>query len=615
MRCNVAYSPPYLSLEKEVDNGETEASHTADDFTVQATGQGSAASVIEGPGNRAAPVTRRPVAIGEYLLDEIAPDPESEGNWEFGYDWADLACVPGPDSTPIEDLTTSTDENENITEASLVIAPGNDITCTFHNTARLQKLSTSKHVFDAEGELVVWDEPVSEGESLSYRLTFDNRGTAASEIDYRDYLGDVLDDSTFVDGSVRISDGQESSYPDSMPAPDITVEEDLNQPNPQLAITGTIPRGQIRTVWFQVAVLNNSVNAEERQNQSIGTPEEPANQVGYVLNNYLLHADEALPQTCPEPVEGNESTCIRNPVPAWSLEKNSRPADGARLHRGGNTHYQIIAQKMNSATTIVDLEFEDDLTHVFKTAGWAPGAAVPGGALQRGIYFFDDEDQSLDATGNPIGSVAVPDAAYDESSGYVPAPVFEDGRWILRSQPVTLPENAVRAEMWFAVEAGNRPANIPQNWPGDSDPSFGSKYVNYVRAQAGKGFPNQCGIGTTSVPDTGAAATDLNPVDEQFPEECRVVHQMSDNYFTIRKDARGAGIDFPRSVSGWGDGTGLTNMVGHEFEIRDDTDGQPSESPSAKLCRAEYHPSTWNGEFISGGPRLGRKLRDIGCHY
>src|SRR5699024_318917 len=107
-----------------------------------------------------------------------------------------------------------------------------------------------------------------------------------------------------------------------------------------------------------------------------------------------------VPETCQEPLDGEVPTCTHHLIPAWSVDKNSRPADGARLHKGGNTHYQITAAKLNAATEIKQLVFTDDLTHVFKTAGWAPQAAVPGGALPRGIYFIDADGQTLDGNGN-----------------------------------------------------------------------------------------------------------------------------------------------------------------------------------------------------------------------
>ncbi|MBD8029996.1 DUF7927 domain-containing protein [Corynebacterium gallinarum] len=604
LKCNIEYTPPYLTLLKEVDNGATAATHTAADFTLQATRQVSPVSMIRGPGNQAAAVTKRAVATGQYALQENGPNPETQGNWPYGYDWANLVCAPQPGSTALGAFALTSGQDGTVAAGSLQINPGNNIVCTYRNVAREPQLEAEKEVFDASGNVVDRDSVVNANETISYKLTFRNSGTAAMELDYRDYLGDVLDDAQFVTNSVRISNGEETAYPNHMDDPGIVVTEQLNQLNPQLGITGTVQRAQTRTVWFRVTVLSNQDNAGPRQEGIVRSSDEAPNQVGYMLSNYLLPAGSPVPQACPEPAPGEPSSCTQHPVPAWSVAKDSRPADGARLHKGGNTHYQIIATKMNAATPLEDLVFEDDLTHVFKTAGWAPGAAVPGGALKRGIYFFDENDQALDAAGEPVGTVAVPVAAFDENSGYVPEPTFhvDTGRWIIRSLPVTLPVNAVRAEMWFAVEAGQLPANIPSNWPEDSNPAFGSKYVNYVRAQAQDALlPNQCSLATTNAPNTGFSPTAPIPQDVDFPEACRVIHQMSDNYFTIRKDARGAGVEFPDSISGWGDSTGLTNMVGHEFEIRDDQGGAPTDHPSVKLCRAEYNPTIWDGNFISGG--------------
>lgn len=48
-------------------------------------------------------------------------------------------------------------------------------------------------------------------------------------------------------------------------------------------------------------------------------------------------------------------------------------------------------------------------------------------------------------------------------------------------------------------------------------------------------------------------------------------------------------------------------MIGHEFQIYDDVNGQPSSEPSKYLCRTEYNPGAnpgnpaWNGIFTSAG--------------
>src|SRR5699024_833695 len=226
-----------------------------------------------------------------------------------------------------------------ITDARLQIRAGNDISCTFYNAARFPELEASTDVFDAEGTLLDWDAPVTEGEMLSYRLTFNNSGNVAMDIDHRHYLGDVFDDAPFIDGSIRISDGREDTYPDSMPQPGLRVAENLDAEDPHLALTGRFLRGEIRPVWFRVEVVGDSDNTEARQqaHDEAGNTTSP---VGDVLSSYLLPSDESVPKDCAEPEEGKQSNCTRNPVPAWTVEKQSRPADGARLHKGGNTHYQ-----------------------------------------------------------------------------------------------------------------------------------------------------------------------------------------------------------------------------------------------------------------------------------
>jgi hypothetical protein len=604
MRCSVSYAPPYLSLLKNVENHDTDATHTAVDFTLTAEGN-NVPSRITGTGNGPAEVSQRPVAVGQYALAEDAPDPADGSNWQYGYDWTDLRCeaTPGSDSTAPGDLDTTRNANREITEAALEIRAGNDITCTYENTARAPQVQASKDAFAASGDALSWGEAVQPGDTVQYQLSFDNAaGTAPMELSYVDYLADVLDDADYVSGSLRISDGQESGYPSaSIQDPDFTVEEQVLEGSPQLIIDGVVDRGQVRTVWFEVEVLANADNAEERQQGPSRDVDDAPSQVGYSLNNYLVPAGEPVPDSCGPTEDEAVDTCTHHPIPAWSLDKNSRPADGARLHSGGNTHYQITAAKMNAATNLDGLVFTDDLTHVFKTAGWAPDAAVPGGALPRGIYFFDDDGQPLNADGDPADRSAEgqPLPAYGAET--VPVPEQVDGRWLLTTQPVDLPDNAMRAELWFAVEAGQRPADVPAEWSSEGEPRMGWQYVNYVTADSQQTSPNQCGTADTPVPDTGIAASAAEPADTQFPAACRTTHQLSENYFTIRKDAAGAGIEPVPGDSAWGDETGLTNMVGHEFEIRDDVDGKPSSYPSMKLCREEYHPDIWDGEFITGG--------------
>lgn len=601
--CEVTFTPPYLTLTKAVDDAETEANDPASAWTLTASGA-SNASHVQGT-TASTETTKRPVMVGSYTLGETA----GSLSWDYGYSWTDLTCTPTSSSTVMGSLTNSLDQDGSITGAILNIAKGNDINCVYTNTANLPKLDVSKAAFNADGDLIDWGSGIDPESDIFYKLTFENSGSAAMQFSYVDYLADVLDDAMFNTGSVRIASGTESGYPSaSMPNSGLTVTERFDEGNERILIDGTVNRNSTRTVWFSVKTFANSTDATERQaGWDRVNDTTKLHRVGYALNNYLVEAGADVPETCDEASEDTDIACTYHPIPAWTVAKSSRPAEGARLHKGGNVHYQITATKMNEATEITDLVFTDDLTHVFKTAGWAPNAAVPGGALGRGIYFFDEVNQPLDASGNPIGTAAQPLPAYDGASGYVPDPVFntQTQRWTLTSHAVTLPENAVRAELWFAVEAGQSPVNIPDAataWTSDprnsifNTPQTGWQFVNYVTADATLA-PNQCVTGTLG-PNTDLHPTADNPLDESFPAACSTVHELSDNYFTIRKDASGIGEDLSREPA-WGtDPTGLWNLVGHEFEIRDDVAGEPSADPSIQLCRAEYNPYTygpWDG--------------------
>ena len=338
-----------------------------------------------------------------------------------------------------------------------------------------------------------------------------------------------------------------------------------------------------------MTVKANSDGASDRQSEA-------APLQGYLLRNYLTESGEPAPTTCAAPSGGAPATCVEHPVRAWTMSKSGLPASGARLHKGGNVHYRLLATKLNTATSVQGLTFRDDLTQSFQTTGWAPNAAVPGGALARGIYFFDAANNSLDAAGVINGPATAPVAAFAGDAG-VPAPQLVAGRWILTSTTVSMPANAMRAELWFAVQAGETPVGIPAQWA--VQPQSGSAFVNYATAQATLA-PNQCST-TTTLPPVVTLPQSSTPVDPLFPSACVTSHELRDNFFTIRKDAAGAGEDLERS-SAWGtDPTGLWNMVGHEFEIRDDDGGQPTSYSSVKLCRTEYAQASWDGTWISGG--------------
>jgi len=81
--------------------------------------------------------------------------------------------------------------------------------------------------------------PVSEGQVLTYTLTFQNVGAAAATVDNTDDLTGVVDDATIVAGSLVADAGLTAT---------------LNPAGDHLAITGSVPVGTTLTVTYQVTV-------------------------------------------------------------------------------------------------------------------------------------------------------------------------------------------------------------------------------------------------------------------------------------------------------------------------------------------------------------------------
>ncbi|GFK17612.1 prealbumin-like fold domain-containing protein [Corynebacterium glutamicum] len=472
---------------------------------------------------------------------------------------------------------------------SAQIKPGANIVCTFRNVALRSALAVDKVSDPSSGT------PVDQDGIVKFSLDFDNTtGTSPAEINHRDHLRDVLDDAYFInDEDAEIDD------------PLITVEGGTNveavwaMPDAHIDITGTVPAGDQVSVSYRMKVKPNSDEATTRESSQ-------ASPRGYQLQNFLTTEGVDPPEDCRVDDDNPDVWCTTHPVNAWKVSKDSRPASLARLHAGGNAHYRLVAEKINPETVIDDLVFQDDLTNVFKTAGFAPDAPVPGGALSRGIYFFDELGNTLEGTNNATNNAATNGSPTDPQPAYttthVPEPVLSDGRWVLKSKPVPVPRNAQRVELWFAVEAGNN-KTIPGSWPADTAPITGAKFTNFMTANATLA-PNQCA--TVVTPDGNE---NINGLDPEYPAMCQVAHELQDNYFTIRKDAQGPGVDEvnlkdPGNVTEgvadttYGtDVTGMWNMIGHEFEIRDDNSGAPSDYPSVQLCRTDYNPEGWTGAF------------------
>ncbi|WP_167050622.1 prealbumin-like fold domain-containing protein [Salinibacterium sp. ZJ77] len=427
------------------------------------------------------------------------------------------------------------------------------ITCEFTNGALRPALSVAKSAVPESGT------PLEAGETVHYRLTFDNStGLAPATVDHVDHLADVLDDASFVDGSVRYGDGTESGYP----ARDQPVAQGVRAEAPdaaqQLAITGVVPAGAVRTVWFSVAVRAN----EDRRPDGAGT-------TAYQLLNVISPAGELPPTEC---VEGATS-CTVHPVPAWTVTKTSNPLPGAWVHDGGNIYYALQVQKVAPVEfALAGITVVDDMSEVMSVARMDEAAPDYGGS-----YRFDV--RTFDASGAVVRSFlkdptnAWDDRPFDVSQLY---PVHSGSsdprdpswRWTLELPPLTLAENEVRAEIMYVVRVGGAadPAQPSQHqYDGDAvlypAPRL-ARFVNSVSADAAALAPNQCRTG------------------EDIAAACQVAHTVADHYFHIQKN----------STSRDAAGDVIWNLAGAEWVIRDyaPAAGWPSGLPAAQLCRTNY---------------------------
>ena len=572
--------PPTVELRKELPDGRAVAS---DQFRLQVSSNGVELGSATTTGNKAG-----------AQPDRVEPIPVGVGTT------ITIAEKPGNDKTKLANYSTRWEcklgdtvlESAKATSATFTVpetAAGTGIVCTITNSL----MQVSKTSSPASGTTV------NGGDRVDYTLTFNNTaGATAVAVNYRDYLSDVLDDATFI-----TNDGKHSETPVITASSGLTTSWDAT--GRWLTLGGTVAAGASATVEYSVQVKPNSVDAATR--------EASTSLDGYFLRNKLARGTSETP-----PKECVPGMCTEHPIHAWTVTKDSLPVSTARLHKGGNVHYRVAATKLNAETRLSGLVLTDDLTQVLKTAGWAPDAAVPGGAQRIGVYLYDATGRTIGLDGRPnTDDPSVPqrldrEVAPPQLVNTAPAGEPADDRWIVTSgAPIDLPAEAVAADMWFAVQAGESPAGIPDPaiWATpEQTPKTGWKFVNYATGIASAGAkpfaPNSCITGV-DVPNTALAADAAEVVDTRFPEVCRTQHELSKNYFTIRKDAGGAGVQHIANDDWDPDPTGLWNMVGHEFEVRDhDTKThQPTSYPSVKLCRTDYDPyresNPWRGQWVT----------------
>ncbi|MHA3684088.1 DUF7927 domain-containing protein [Leucobacter sp. HY1908] len=567
-------TPPTLTLKKTLDGKRAQPT---DQFKLEAKWHAAQTGTKTSFGS----VTTTGSDIG-LQKDQLGPVPVLSGNWytisETGVNNADLqnnyetswACfVNGNPEPAYKGIGTTGTFHFQASNSYR----GGEIECEFTNRSMLPNLVVSKQSDPASGVAV------DPGNTVKFSLAFDNTegSAAATELSYTDHLADVLDDANFVGNSLKVRDVTATDPADHT---DITTGffAFYDQAAKKIKIAGaadgtgtaTVPAGKKYAVVYEVTVKQN-VDAEGNTRESgTGT-------TAYRLTNYLVKGNETPPTTCTPPAQEDEQPlCSDHHVRSWTAsKKESRPASGATLHAGGNIYYSLEVEKADASYPIDGIVVTDDLTDVYDYATWdasAPDLSAQG-ALTRGIYFFN-------AAGNVVRTINQGDlptgTTLDE---WVPAPTEAGGKWTLATKPFELEAGEVKAQVWFAVKINNPLTG-----------EVGAPFINTYSALAGSSEPkpNQC---ETGEPSTHKAA-------------CKTSHQVAEDFFAIRKDGTGTLADGTRGP--------LTNLIGHQFEIRVDDNGTMGTNEPANKCdvTGSNAQTCWSFAPIASGEQAGRWRAD-----
>lgn len=188
-------------------------------------------------------------------------------------------------------------------------------------TNPIPELKLAKSADPASGEAV------ASGDVVTYTLTFDNSaGKAPAPVDHTDDLADVLDDATFVDGSLTASSGLIATGPT----------------DDALTITGAVSAGETLTVTYSVTVNDEA----DRGNNS--------------LSNFLFAGDEK-PGVC-EPGD----PCTTHPVSAITYQKLVTDPNPSPAVPGSEIGYIIRITNTGEAPGVVSRV--DDLSDVLDDA-------------------------------------------------------------------------------------------------------------------------------------------------------------------------------------------------------------------------------------------------------
>ncbi|MHA3725167.1 DUF7927 domain-containing protein [Leucobacter sp. HY1910] len=595
--CEVKYTPPYLTLVKDVNNSTAPgAANTSAHWNLTATGTGTN-SKFTVPGNTA---VKQPVAVGtNYALTEDGP---TTTPWQHGYAWRDLTCAvrEGSGSTSMgtdalkltRDQQKPSAETGEITAVTLNIAKGNDLRCTYKNDARKPDLKVKKESSPASTTTVAPESRVD------YTLTFDNNsGTAKAATGYTDYLADVLDDADLLNASDQVGGTPQFTVAVSPVGTSHGVTAVYDATAKKIAISGDVPAYAKITVKFGVKVKANETDAVSRAAGAAGSPAVK----GYRLNNYLAKASDPAPTTdCVPPTGSNLPTCTNNPVRAWSVRKDSQPQDGAVIHSGGNIYYRVTVTNY-SGEALTGVVVQDDMSETLAATTLDLNASpIAGLGAVHGVNFYNAA--GVEMTGdrkdwkNLYNQTNGPELKFTGSGAFDPSrpggKAFPGGTWTYKTPAITFPAGAVTAVIGYVVKGGSVASPLDPSVAFEDSgaplPALpNAVWVNTVQAQAAKlgsqnnVYPNRCNAAAPGVP-TGDVAGYY---------DCKTWHELGDSYFHLWKKS---------SAEGAGSNPTGKNLVGSTFVLADTEALAAAGTPSRWLCRTNNNPNVGAGYVAPG---------------
>lgn len=176
------------------------------------------------------------------------------------------------------------------------------------------------------------------GDQVTYTVSFRASGTAASGVARNDDLSDVLDDATFVEGSLEtVSDpaGVTAAY-NNNGTPDVATDD-------RIEFRGTVPAGQTRTISYAVTVKPDGERGDN------------------LLSNVVFRRGETPPEG---PCAAGDPLCTSHPVPGATLDKQvSRVVDVDKdgyTDRGDHIFFEFVVTN-TGRTVLTDVKVDDPL--------------------------------------------------------------------------------------------------------------------------------------------------------------------------------------------------------------------------------------------------------------